>query len=341
MSILTLLRRTLPTVACLLMLLDARLVRAATVSYDDFGWDAEWESPGLYTSVGAADVRTGHIDAEDGDINEVSQDSTIELDSTALYSVLAVPPGSSTIPGSDPFSARAQTRFGENHAAVQSIRYYEFDSQSGEFYVEHRNQAEARSSWADEWTFSSFGTVTLDLHWDATFEVDPLCPNLFCGVSLPPGTDSATLQGWFTLFSAGVGVYDLDQLEESDPYDGDPYLIPTLITSILIEQRSGNADALDPIDLDASLSFAPVPGHRYAVGSYLYTSGARGGDIDALNTAFLERIVLAAGQTLSSVAVANLGAQYDIETGVPEPSAAWLLALAGLLFGAQRRLLAN
>ena len=77
------------------------------------------------------------------------------------------------------------------------------------------------------------------------------------------------------------------------------------------------------------------------MGSELYTSGARGGDIDALNTVFLERIVLAPGQTLSSVAVANLGAQYDIETGVPEPSASWLLALAALLFGAQRRLFAN
>lgn len=332
-------RRGLSGLTCLLVAFQgAPSLGAALITYDDSAWNTEWATPGLYTSVGAVDVRQGVIDDPQGNgtINEVDQDSEIVLNDPSVFSVWVTPAGTLGDPGPDPYSARAKTEFGGNHAAVQTARHYDFDSQSGDFYVTHQSQAEARSSWADTWAFSDDSLVTLDVRWDATFDVDPICPTGPCSVNNPPGTDISTLQNWWYLYRATLGVYDLDNLVPYFEPDSDvEYLFPALVTSIFIEQRGFGRpeDTLDALNANGLLSFTPIVGHTYAVGSLLYVSGARGGDIDAFNTLALDRVILAPGQVLTSEAVANLGAQYNIDVAtVPAPPAAWLLltALGGL-----------
>lgn len=328
-------RHGLSRLTCLLVALYVGpSLGAALVTYDDSPWNPAWETPGLYTSVGAVDVRQGVVDDPQGNgtINEIDQDSEIVLNDPSVVSVWAKPAGSTGIPGVDPYSARAKTEFGRNQGAVQTTRHYDFDSESGEFYVTHESQAEASSSWADTWSFTDNSLVTLDLHWDATFDVDPICPTGTCSVDPPPGTDISTLQSWWYLYRATLGIYDLDNLVPYFEEDSDvEYLFPALVTSIFIEQRGFGRpeDTLDALNANGSLSFTPTIGHRYAVGSQLFVSGARGGDIDAFNTLALDRVILAPGQELTSQAVANLGAQYRIDVAtVPAPAAAWLLLTA-------------
>jgi hypothetical protein len=325
--------------ATLLVLLSTGSAAAATVTYGDAVWYAELGgAPRLHSIAAGLDLREGTIlnNAGDEDIEIYDLDNPIEsANDSSEVSVRALPAGTSTGLDPDAYSARAQTSFGENHVAVNTARHYDFDSESGDYFLSHRSYGEATSQWSDEWTFTGSGSVSLEIDWDASFEIDPLCGGQPCSVNLPNGTDSSNLREIFYTYRATFGVFDLDDLDTIFPGDGDPYEVPSTVASVYVRHDSyENAQSLDPIAGEEVLSFTPIAGHRYVVAGVISLGGAYGADVDAFNTLALTRVLLGPGLTLNSAAVEQLGASYNVV--VPEPTTASLLVLALAGFGIAR-----
>jgi MYXO-CTERM domain-containing protein len=323
------------------LLISGSAAAAPLVSYDDLIWYPEiGEQAALFSRAAGLDLRQGTIlnNAGDEDVEIYDFDNPIEFTTDASeVSVRALPAGTDTsVDPLDSYSARAQTNFGENHVAVNSSRHYSFTSESGDYFLNHDSAGVADSLWSDVWTFNGAGSVSLEIGWDATFEVDSICGGQPCGVNLPNGTDSALLGGIFYTYRAGFGVFDLDQLDTIYPNDGDPYEVPLTISSVFIRYDSYlNEQSTDPIAGEEVLTFTPIPGHRYVVAGSIQLQGTNGADVDAFNTLALTRVLLGPGMVLNSEAVEQLGASYNV-VSAPEPSAAWLLAFALGGFGALR-----
>ena len=106
------------------------LIALARAEVVDFSWwDNRYATPGLYSDARGGYSRDARLPDQD-EIREAVNNSTTKTNSEVAR-VLVVPTGSNVI-GPDPFNARAQTEFGQNHVGTQTFHTGFGDSENRE-----------------------------------------------------------------------------------------------------------------------------------------------------------------------------------------------------------------
>ena len=293
--------------------------RAAGIDFSR--WDYRFATPGLYSMAEGRYSREALLPDED-EIRIRSTDLSVRTN-REVARVLVVPPGSDVV-GTNAYTARAQTDFGQNHAEARTFVTGYGESDVEEYFDRRGHVSQTESLWADRWTFSGIGVgsamVTLSVSLVVNISDSPCTGSACLGVGNPIFTRAGLIPWWYRV-SGLVGVFDLDQLDQLFPEESDPIDVPHEVAAFDIYQQGQvpgpdffgvipNA-RLTPIRTNGTLSFVPVAGHRYAVGGSIRLRSESGADVDAGHTLSLDHVVLGSGLRLNSFAVTN-GAQFNV-----------------------------
>ena len=247
-----------------------------------------------------------------------------------LASVFVVPPGSVVVGTNFHFTSRAQSDFGQNHAETRTIVSGFGESEDKQYYDSRSHSMIAESIWADQWTFTGPGVGTAAVTLSAGFDVDisnSPCPT--CGVAQHPALDRYVLKAWWYRLYGTLHVFDLDVIDQVYQEDSDYYPeVPHEVAGFVVFRQGSNISQdffspiepftvmpnwrLAPVHTNGTISFVPVPGHRYMVAGHIHIQSRDGADVDAFHTLSLDKVILGQGLRLHSVAATNNGAQFNI-----------------------------
>jgi hypothetical protein len=177
-------------------------------------WDARYATPGISSYSAGGYTRDARLPDEEDDIKIVASDSSTKTNSEVAI-VRVFPPGSDIV---DPnaFTARAQSDFGQNHAATRTIPTGFGESEDKQFFDSRSHEMAAESLWMDQWTFSGTGvgsaTVTLSASFDVNITSSPCGPNPCEQVANPIFTRQGLRTWWYRLYGS-VRVFDLDIID--------------------------------------------------------------------------------------------------------------------------------
>ncbi len=306
-------------------------VRAEVIDFS--WWDRHYETPGLFTYVAGGYSRDARL-PEELPIQVVVNDSSFKTNRDVAR-ILVVPPGSDVV---DPnaLTARAQSDFGQNHAETRTFTSGFAESDDRQFYDSRSHSMNAESIWADQWTFTGPGVgtaaVTLSLGFDVNINNSP-CPG--CGVSLHPAFDRYVFKAWWYRLYGTLHVFDLDVIDEVYQPDSDYYPeVPHEVAGFVVFRQGENSardffspidpffemmpnSRLNPVHTNGTISFVPVPGHRYMIAGRMHIQSRDGADVDGFHTLSLDKVILGPGLRLHSVATTNHGAQFNVLAATP------------------------
>ncbi len=305
------------------------LVTAEVIDYS--WWDPHYATPGMFSYVAGGYTRDARL-PEELPLQVVVNDSSIKTNSDVAR-ILVVPPGSDVV-DPDALTARAQSDFGQNHAETRTFTSGFAESEDRQFYDSRSHSMRADSIWADQWTFTGPGvgtaTVTLSAGFDVNINNSP-CNG--CGVSADPAFDRYVVKAWWYRLYGTLHVFDLDIIDEVYQADSDYYPeVPREVASFVVFRQGSNIaqdffspiepfqvmpnSRLNPVHTNGTISFVPVPGHRYMIAGSLRIQSREGADVDAFHTLSLEKVILGQGLRLQSVAATN-GAQFNVLDATP------------------------
>jgi hypothetical protein len=306
-------------------------VRAEVIDYS--WWNPHYATPGVFSDVRGGYSRDARL-PDEPPIQVVTSDSKTKTNSEVAR-ILVMPPGSVVV---DPnaLTARAQSDFGQNHAETRTFTTGFAESEDRQYYDSRSHEMYAESIWADQWTFTGPGVGTAAVTLSARFDVDinnSPCPE--CGVSLHPAFDRYSFKSWWYRLYGTLHVFDLDVIDEVYQPDSDYYPeVPHEVASFVVFRQGANEtrdfffpfepffemipnSRLNPVHTNGTLSFVPIPGHRYMIASRLHIQSREGADVGGFHTFSLDKVILSPNLQLHSVAATNLGAQFNVLTGNP------------------------
>ena len=250
------------------------------------------------------------------------------------------------------FPAVARTTLFKNHVYADSERKISFSNSgpvsyggvnyaAGSLFKNSGSFSMTSSYWYDAWTAGKQEVATLELAVDGQLRktTNP-CVAQLCGVTLPPGTDTAGPAAPTARFGAGIVVYDMDHVMPcgfgTQYWCDRPYAFPVAYIALAYVADAGDPDTLT-LDTVLTASFEAQVGHRYLAVGGMSAESSNGSLVDFYNTASL-RVVAPVGTLYSDgLGGADLGAHFAQQ--VPEPAtwALWAAGLLGLALTAQRR----
>lgn len=301
-------------------------VRAEVIDFS--WWDPHYRTPGLFSDVRGGYTRDARY-PDEPPIQELTTESSTKTNRDVAR-ILVMPPGSVVV---DPnsFTARAQSDFGQNHAETRTMTSGFAESDDRQFYDNRNHTMHAESIWADEWTFTGPGVgtaaVTLSVAFDVNINNSP-CPG--CGVSVHPDLDRYVFKSWWYRLYGTLHVFDLDVIDKVYQEDSDYYPeVPHEVAGFVVFRQGENStrdffspidpffemmpnSRLNPVQTNGTLSFVPVPGHRYMIAGRMHIQSRDGADVNGFHTFSLDRVILGEGLRLHSVAATNQGAQFNV-----------------------------
>ena len=211
----------------------------------------------------------------------------------------------------------------ENDQAVNvgGVNYAAFS-----IFQNSSNSADARSAWYDNWVANDDQSAPLTVRLDGSFSHDLPCPDQACGIIIPAGITAIDQQRKTVAFSASFTVLDLDTLVECNDPDacgGNPERPKAVAWLQAVYVPDDNDNLPQSYDLQHTLSFQAISGHRYlAIGS-MEASADNGGQVDFDNSFRLTAVGAPVG-TLTSAAFGG-DLTLGVQAAVPEPASALLL----------------
>lgn len=168
-------------------------------------WDSRYALPGLYSAAAGGYSRDARL-PDEPEIREIHNDSSTKTNGE-LARVLVLAPNSDVI-GPDPYTARAQTDYGQNHAQTQTFLTGFGETEDRHYFDQRSHSMIAESIWSDQWTFTGVGLGSAAVSLAVSFEVDITgspCTTGFCGqVGNPLFSRHGLHAWWYRLYGSVV-----------------------------------------------------------------------------------------------------------------------------------------